>query len=186
MKSLFLALIVIPFLLVHLASAELSHMEFLAPLQQIQNGISSESIKCNDNKSLIYKYNNFPACINIGTIEKLIQRGWTTTQEPLAFQYEVKDPKNLFITFPQSSIGIFHTNGIENFTLQSPDNKITWINISEKPVHLEIGKIPEWEHGFQVFKIINNQTTVFEEPGNYEYFIGWDQKNRYYGNFTVR
>ncbi len=47
------------------------------PLKQYRDGISSESIHCNENLILIQKYDGSPACVTEQTKEKLIERGWT-------------------------------------------------------------------------------------------------------------
>ncbi|MDH3656836.1 MAG: hypothetical protein OEM77_01700 [Nitrosopumilus sp.] len=49
-----------------------------APLKQISAGVALVDVKCNDGKHPAYKYNRMMvACVSEGTLEKLIERGWT-------------------------------------------------------------------------------------------------------------
>ena len=53
---------------------------FPPPLKQISNGISPENVTCSENFSLIIKITNeLPACVNHSSVDKLIQRGWGST-----------------------------------------------------------------------------------------------------------
>ena len=51
--------------------------KYLSPLKQINNGISSKGVLCNEGLEIILKYtDNSPACVKPVTAEKLIARGW--------------------------------------------------------------------------------------------------------------
>lgn len=52
----------------------------LRPLHQIKAGVKSTDIFCKPWLSLVFKSNNFPACVTPETAEKLIQRGWEKLQ----------------------------------------------------------------------------------------------------------
>lgn len=49
----------------------------LSPLQQVQSGISSQDVKCNEGLVLIIKTEDgSPACVKQSTADTLIARGW--------------------------------------------------------------------------------------------------------------
>jgi hypothetical protein len=50
--------------------------KFLPPLDQIDNGVKPEFIRCNDDLVLVQKIDDTPACVKPETKEKLIERGW--------------------------------------------------------------------------------------------------------------
>lgn len=55
--------------------------QYLAPLDQIQHGVGSKHIRCNEGLFLIQKINNSPACVKPDSIAKLTKRGWAIPQE---------------------------------------------------------------------------------------------------------
>jgi len=50
--------------------------KYLPPLKQINNGISSKGVLCNEEFEQIFKIDGSPACVKPVTAEKLIARGW--------------------------------------------------------------------------------------------------------------
>lgn len=48
----------------------------MSPLQQFNAGIDAAEIKCRQNHQLIIKLDGHPACVNVDTKLKLIERGW--------------------------------------------------------------------------------------------------------------
>ncbi|GKS67682.1 hypothetical protein YTPLAS73_12290 [Nitrosarchaeum sp.] len=50
---------------------------YLPPRNQIDNGMKSTSVKCNEGLILLQKYDDSPACVTESTKLKLIKRGWT-------------------------------------------------------------------------------------------------------------
>lgn len=49
---------------------------YLPPLDQIQHGMKSTSVKCNEGLILLQKYDGTPACVTPETKSKLVERGW--------------------------------------------------------------------------------------------------------------
>ncbi len=55
-------------------------VKVLPPLKQLKHGTPLEEITCNDGFELIIKASNdSPACVKLGTTQKLIERGWAKT-----------------------------------------------------------------------------------------------------------
>ncbi len=53
--------------------------EILAPLKQMQSGVSAESVVCKDGLELIFKASDgSAACVMPSTASKLVERGWAT------------------------------------------------------------------------------------------------------------
>jgi hypothetical protein len=50
--------------------------KYLAPLDQTDNGVAFEFIRCNEDLVLIQKYDHTPACVKPETVNKLLLRGW--------------------------------------------------------------------------------------------------------------
>ncbi len=51
--------------------------EILAPLKQMQSGVSAESVVCKDGLELIFKARDgSAACVMPSTASKLVERGW--------------------------------------------------------------------------------------------------------------
>ncbi len=51
--------------------------EILAPLKQMQSGVSAESVVCKDGLELIFKARDgSAACVLPSTASKLVERGW--------------------------------------------------------------------------------------------------------------
>ena len=51
--------------------------EILAPLKQMQSGVSAESVVCKDGLELIFKASDgSAACVMPSTVSKLVERGW--------------------------------------------------------------------------------------------------------------
>jgi len=50
--------------------------KILSPIKQIKQGINFEDIKCKNELQLIFKIDDFPACVKPESIPKLIERGW--------------------------------------------------------------------------------------------------------------
>lgn len=54
----------------------------ISPLQQFKSGITANHIMCKKDLYVILKAeNNLPACVDVETGKKLVQRGWATTFE---------------------------------------------------------------------------------------------------------
>ncbi len=72
-----------------------------SPLKQIKSGISVHGIQCNDSLVLVTKYDGSPACVKEQTKQKLIERGWNSSEEiknMLSSQYTVfEDVKKLLV-----------------------------------------------------------------------------------------
>ena len=49
-----------------------------SPKKQYESGIKPKNILCKDGLELIFKSDNYPACVKPQTAERLIQRGWTS------------------------------------------------------------------------------------------------------------
>lgn len=54
--------------------------QFISPLRQFQSGINIEDIICQNEKFLILKYDDSPACVTPETKQHLIDRGWAKTK----------------------------------------------------------------------------------------------------------
>ncbi|MBT8242537.1 MAG: hypothetical protein HKM23_04295 [Nitrosopumilus sp.] len=52
-------------------------LKFLAPLKQINEGVTPENIKCNSSFELIFKPSGDPACVKTTSVQKLVSWGWT-------------------------------------------------------------------------------------------------------------
>ena len=52
-----------------------------SPLKQIKNGIPWYEITCNEDKVIVLKTTNHPACVNFDSAIKLYKRGWATNME---------------------------------------------------------------------------------------------------------
>ena len=50
-----------------------------SPLKQFNSGISFDKIQCKENLVLAQKYDGSPACVSVVTKQKLVERGWTET-----------------------------------------------------------------------------------------------------------
>ncbi len=51
--------------------------QILAPLKQMQTGVSAESVVCKDGLELIFKARDgSAACVMPSTVSKLVERGW--------------------------------------------------------------------------------------------------------------
>ena len=60
-----------------LKTSEPSDGEILAPLKQMQSGVSAESVVCKDGLELIFKASDgSAACVTPSTVSKLLERGW--------------------------------------------------------------------------------------------------------------
>ena len=60
-----------------LKTSEPSDGEILAPLKQMQSGMSAESVVCKDGLELIFKASDgSAACVMPSTVSKLLERGW--------------------------------------------------------------------------------------------------------------
>ena len=49
-----------------------------SPYKQMKNGVIAEHVVCNDEFERIFKSNGYPVCVKPSSVEKLIQRGWST------------------------------------------------------------------------------------------------------------
>ena len=62
---------------ISLKTSEPSDGEILAPLKQMQSGVSAESVVCKDGLELIFKASDgSAACVMPSTVSKLVERGW--------------------------------------------------------------------------------------------------------------
>jgi len=62
---------------ISLKTSEPSDGEILAPLKQMQSGVSAESVVCKDGLELIFKASDgSAACVMPSSVSKLIERGW--------------------------------------------------------------------------------------------------------------
>ncbi len=62
---------------ISLKTSEPSDGEILAPLKQMQSGVSAESVVCKDGLELIFKASDgSAACVMPSTASKLVERGW--------------------------------------------------------------------------------------------------------------
>jgi len=60
-----------------LKTSEPDDGEILAPLKQMQSGMSAESVVCKDGLELIFKASDgSAACVMPSSVSKLIERGW--------------------------------------------------------------------------------------------------------------
>ena len=60
-----------------LKTSEPSDGQILAPLKQMQSGMSAESVVCKDGLELIFKASDgSAACVMPSSVSKLIERGW--------------------------------------------------------------------------------------------------------------
>jgi serpin B len=53
----------------------------LPPTKQLKSGIHPEDVKCKAGLTQVIKYDRSPACVKLDTAAKLIQRGWTGSDE---------------------------------------------------------------------------------------------------------
>lgn len=54
-----------------------SNFDFPSPLELYKSGVEIENIECHGSKRVVIKESNdYPACVNFGSISKLIDRGW--------------------------------------------------------------------------------------------------------------
>ena len=61
----------------NLRESEFRNNNYLAPLKQVENGISPLDVRCKEGMDLVFKKTNGnPVCVNPDTIEKLIERNW--------------------------------------------------------------------------------------------------------------
>jgi len=64
---------------ISLKSAVPGDGQILAPLKQMQSGVSAESVVCKDGLELIFKASDgSAACVMPSTASKLVERGWAT------------------------------------------------------------------------------------------------------------
>ena len=62
---------------ISLKTSEPSDGEILAPLKQMQSGVSAESVVCKEGLELIFKASDgSAACVMPSSVSKLIERGW--------------------------------------------------------------------------------------------------------------
>jgi len=62
---------------ISLKTSEPSDGQILAPLKQMQSGVSAESVVCKDGLELIFKASDgSAACVMPSTVSKLVERGW--------------------------------------------------------------------------------------------------------------
>ncbi len=62
---------------ISLKTSEPSDGEILAPLKQMQSGVSAESVVCKDGLELIFKASDgSAACVMPSSVSKLVERGW--------------------------------------------------------------------------------------------------------------
>jgi hypothetical protein len=49
----------------------------ISPLKQIENGVSNSDVICSNGMKLVFKNtNNYPACVKLTSVKKLIELGW--------------------------------------------------------------------------------------------------------------
>ena len=59
-----------------------NHEIFPSPLKQIKKGIELESVKCNEGKKIVYKYNlSRLVCVYPIGFDKLVERGWALSKD---------------------------------------------------------------------------------------------------------
>ena len=64
-------------------------LPYLRPHHQGHSGISAENIICAEGKELVFKSSDAtPACVNLNSADKIINRGWQTTKPPVACTLE--------------------------------------------------------------------------------------------------
>ncbi len=62
---------------ISLKTSEPGDGQILAPLKQMQTGVSAESVVCKDGLELIFKASDgSAACVMPSTVLKLVERGW--------------------------------------------------------------------------------------------------------------
>ncbi len=62
---------------ISLKTSELGDGQILAPLKQMQSGVSAESVVCKEGLELIFKASDgSAACVMPSSVSKLIERGW--------------------------------------------------------------------------------------------------------------
>jgi len=66
-------------IIVELDDAHLVPIPHLSPLKQFKSGIVIDEIQCKESLVLVTKHDGSPACVKQSSVEKLIQRGWTTS-----------------------------------------------------------------------------------------------------------
>lgn len=70
----------------HTAEVENITNSKLAPLKQIENGISPKDIECKEDMHLVFKnIDDSPACVKTTTVDKLIEREWARVWESNLF-----------------------------------------------------------------------------------------------------
>lgn len=65
---------------------------FGSPYKQVSIGIEPENVLCKDGLVLIQKYDGSPACVKPETVQKLVERGWTTLE--------------IILNIPNSKLGV--------------------------------------------------------------------------------
>ena len=63
-------------------SENLEHINKSSPLGQIKLGVVLDLVQCKENQKLVIKKTNqSPACVNLESIRKLREKGWTISEQ---------------------------------------------------------------------------------------------------------
>ena len=137
---------------------------YVYPLEQFKSGIKAEDVKCILGFELVIKTeNNSPACVELETAQKFVDRGWATQIIPNVLNSEtiVTIPANSSIsssglTFSPSTVQVVIgvNNTVEWINMDGPMNDITSDTGSFETSLISHGHA--WEH-------------LFEKTGTYQY-----------------
>lgn len=146
---------------------------FIAPLKQLEHGISPYAVQCNEGFELLFKSKNSPACVTPDTKKKLIQRGWGLTKNQLFGDEETAPSLQDVlptIIFPKNATG----HAPQSWPI--PEIAVLWlgtngtvslINESENSVNLVFGDDSAGDEvSVGVYAIIQ-----FNQSGFYEYTV---------------
>lgn len=149
----------------------------LPPTKQLKSGIHSEDVKCKIGLTQVIKYDGSPVCVKPDTAAKLIQLGWTSSDE---YTINLGGGNDLDIIKEQT---IFLRNGIDDYdsgtsfnpiyvkSILGVDNNITWSNAKQEPTQIQSD-----EHLFAVtLRPQESFSFTFDSVGVHKYHdpINW-------------
>ena len=91
---------------------------YSSPLKQFQSGINIEDIMCQNNKFLILKYDDSPACVKPVTKQHLIDRGWAKTKSLDEIQGNPDLIKQNIIRIEDGFIALYPENMCASISLE--------------------------------------------------------------------
>ena len=165
-------------------------MFFPSPLKQIQSGLHADEVVCKESLALVTRNDGSPACVKKQSITKLIERGWSITNNEKA-SFETITPESKLATFyaqPQITSVILKQDStirVHLFSyIKEPDGwDMVFDRIFEEvPNNFKIGVIENTPENLDEFILSGKESTpsrikaeLLKESGYYVVYLTSDK-----------